>query len=303
MSTPRIVSLLPAGTELVCALGHGANLAGRSHECDHPPWITALPVCSKPRLDPAASAADIDKSVKSLLRQGLGVFEVDTQRIEETGADIIVTQTQCEVCAVSEDQLRTAAADYLGASLRIVSLSAADLAGLAEDIKVLGGALDASAAADELNNAMRASFSAIADAAAGRARSTVVCLEWTSPLMTAGNWMPEIIDLAGGQALLADAGRPSQWTHWSSIRAANPDVILISPCGFTLERAAASARDLARLPGWSDMRAVRERRVFALEGHHLFNRPGPRLVDSARALAEVLHGEPERTAGPNWRRL
>lgn len=289
-----IVSLLPGATEIVCALGLRESLVGRSHECDFPPGVEALPVCSRPRLDPSASAASIDGAVRSLVSQGLSVFEVDADQLQALHPDAIVTQIQCEVCAVSEDDVRTAVADWLDARPKVISTNASNMSGVFADIRRVGRMLGVSDAADELNAALSERLDVLRLAAASvDERPSVACIEWVTPMMTSGNWMPELIELAGGQSLLARTGEHSPWIEWDEIRAANPQVLIVSPCGFDLGRATAEVDEMRALPGWDELDAVRAGRVYAVDGHQYFHRPGPRLVDSAEMLMHIIHPELE----------
>ena len=287
----RIVSLLPAATEIVYALGHGDNLVGRSHECDYPPEAESLAVVSEPRLDPEDSSAVIDQAVKALVTQGLGVFEIDADTLRQLEPDIIITQIQCEVCAVSEDDVRAAVDDWLGDEPTIVSVRANSLAEVFDDIAVIGEALEAEAEARALIDELAARLQALRKATSALTEQpSVVGVEWVQPLMASGNWIPELVEAAGGYSLLAEPGQHSPWIDWDQILAADPDVIVVSPCGFSLERAAEEVALLEAAPGWTELSAVRANRVFAFEGHHYLHRPGPRLIDSAEYLAELLHG-------------
>ncbi|MBT6277685.1 MAG: ABC transporter substrate-binding protein [Chromatiales bacterium] len=284
-----IVSLLPAATEIVVALGCQERLVGRSHECDFPRSVLELPICSKPRLDPHAAAATIHESVQRLVELGTSVFEVDAAKLRALTPAFIVTQTQCEVCAVSEDDLAQALGTWLGAQPNVVSLRASDLAGVWEDIIRVGAAVSAGAQARSLVGRLSEQFEAIRHRGALISRRpTVVGLEWVEPLMSSGNWIPELIDAAGGQSLLAASGAHSAFITWEQLRDANPDIVLISPCGFELERAAQSVSALAESPLWHELQAVQNRHVYAFDGHHFLHRPGPRLVDSAAVLAQLF---------------
>ena len=288
-SIERIVSLLPGATEIVCALGLESKLVGRSHECDFPEEVERLPIVSKPRLDPSASAEDIDKSVRALVEQGLSVFEVDAELLRSLKPDAIVTQVQCDVCAVSEGDVLAAVSDWVSGTPKVVSTSASSLQAVFDDITTVGQALGTEAIAGEVVARLKHRLDelrALTDAA--DSRPSVVSIEWTEPLMTSGNWMPELIDIAGGKSLLAERDAHSPWIRWDEVREADPDVLVLSPCGFDLERAAASVADLQTAPGWNELKAVRNSQVYAVDGHQFFHRPGPRLVESTEILAAIL---------------
>lgn len=302
----RILSLLPSATEIVCALGHGGGLVGRSHECDFPAGVERLPVCTAPKLDPAGSSRAIHEGVEALLRQAVSIYELDARALRRLAPEVIVTQTQCEVCAVSQPDVERALADWLGAPPRLVALSPTSLNAVWADMRRVAEALGAPEAGGALVNRLRGRMAEVAgEAHQAPERPTVACIEWLDPPMAAGNWMPELVAMAAGRNLFGAAGGHSPWLDWEALLAADPDVILVMPCGFSLERARREAALLARRPGWDDLRAVREGRVFLADGHQYFNRPGPRLVESLEILAEVLHPGHCRHGheGKGWERM
>ncbi len=287
----RIVSLIASSTEILCALGFESRLVGRSHECDYPVGVLGLPVCTEAKLDARRPSGDIDRSVKVILEQALSVYRVDAERLRELHPTHVVTQTQCEVCAVSPRDVEVALTDWMGARPVLVALAAQDLAGVHEDIRSVARALDAPERGETLVSSMCSRVSAIRAKASALPKPRVACIEWIDPLMSAGNWMPELVEIAGGVNLFGEAGRHSPWMSWEELRAADPDVIVVLPCGFDLERTSLEMHVLARLPGWGELCAVRSGRVHACDGNAFFNRPGPRLVESAEILAEILHPE------------
>ncbi|HEX7929230.1 MAG TPA: cobalamin-binding protein, partial [bacterium] len=287
---PRILSLIPSATEIVCALGHEQSLVGRSHECDFPHGVERLPACTAPKLNPAASSRTIHESVEALLRQAVSVYEVDAQALRGLAPQVIVTQTQCEVCAVSLEDVEHALKDWLQDPPRLVPLSPTSLDAVWLDMQRVAEALGTPDAGRILVQRLQQRMAEVSRAAqADPARPTVACIEWIDPLMSAGNWMPELIEMAGGRNLFGRAGEHSPWMEWSALKAADPDVILVMPCGFDLERTRRESALLTKLDGWDGLRAVREGRVFLADGHQYFNRPGPRLVESLEIVAEMLH--------------
>jgi iron complex transport system substrate-binding protein len=306
MASPRIVSLIASATEIAAALGHEKNLVGRSHECDFPPGVERLPVCTEPKLKVDAPSGEIDRQVKELLAKALSVYRVDAGRLRELRPDIILTQTQCEVCAVSLKDVEQAVCDWIDSRPRIVSLEPNALADVWEDIRRVARALGVGEQGERLIEKLRQRMNAIAEQARALAPGpTVACIEWIEPLMAAGNWMPELVEMAGGVNLFGVAGRHSPWMSWEELLAKNPDVVVVLPCGFCLERTRQEMVHLTRRPDWRELRAAREGRVFLTDGHQYFNRPGPRLAESLEILAEILHPEAfcfghEGTA---WQRL
>lgn len=286
----RIVSLIASATEIVCALGLRDQLVGRSHECDFPEGVQALPGCTRPRFDIHTDSASIDRAVKSLVRDGLSVYDIDEALLESLEPDVIVTQSQCEVCAVSMRDVERAVCAWLRRCPKIVSLKPDSLADVWDDIERVGLALGAHERASDLIASLKGRMEAIENRARGLPnRPRVACVEWAEPLMVAGNWVPELVAMAGGIDLFGTAGKHSPWMEWEVLREANPDVIILMPCGYGLERTRADLPLLQGRPGWGDLKAVREGKVFVTDGNQFFNRPGPRLVESLEILAEFLH--------------
>jgi iron complex transport system substrate-binding protein len=286
MSKKRIVSLLPSCTEIVCALGCAGQLVGRSHECDFPPEIQSLPVCTSARLNPDASSAEIDGEIKSLLQRALSIYEVNAARIEQLRPDLILTQDQCEVCAVSVADLRKA----LPNGPEILSVSPRRLADVWKDIQTIADAAGVGEAGREwLSQLKHRVVDVIQKTCMIKKRPDVACIEWIDPLMAAGNWAPEMVDLAGGRDVLGAPGRHSAWLEWEKLVQADADVIVLMPCGFDLERTRRESKSLTDRPGWRDLQAVKTRNVYITDGNHYFNRPGPRVVESIEILAEILH--------------
>lgn len=286
----RIASLLPSATEIVSALGFQDDLVARSHECDFPAGVDRLPHCTAPKIPLQGDSAEIDRRIKSVVEQGLSVYRVDGDRLKSLAPDVIVTQSHCEVCAVSETELREALAEWLDAGPRIVSLNPQCLADIWRDIENVAAALGVPDRAAELVGRLKRRMAEVeARTAALPDRPRVACIEWIEPPMAAGNWVPELVAMAGGENLFGDPGAHAPWVSWQEIAAADPDVIVVLPCGFDIARARAEMPPLTGRRDWPDLRAVRDGRVFIADGSQYFNRPGPRIADSLEILAELLH--------------
>ncbi len=288
----KVVSLISSATETVYALGAGRFLVGRSHECDYPASVSNLPSLTRPAIKTTGSSAGIDKRVKDRLRRALSIYNVDGRRLSELKPDLIITQTQCEVCAVSLKDVKASLGKAPDSKCEILSLKPDDLAALLKDIQRVGAALGRQGAAKSLVARIKGRFRAVA----GKARSakrqpTVALIEWIDPLMAAGNWMPELTRLAGGKPVFGKAGKHSPWLKWDELRAKDPDVIIILPCGFNIPRTRREMRTLTIRRGWEALKAVREGRVFIADGNQYFNRPGPRIAESLEMLAEMIHPE------------
>ncbi len=302
MPPPRIVSLLSSSTEIVAALGGTEWLVGRSHECDYPAAVLSLPVCSRPRVDPSASSLDIDTQVKTLLAGQLSIYEVDGPLLASLRPDVILTQTLCEVCAVSDKDVLAALGPELLPGTQLVSLKPQCLAETWDDIQTVAAAMGVSSRGAEVVARLRSRFEALQQRVAPLPRPRVACIEWLEPLMSAGNWVPELVDAAGGQSVVGEAGKHSPWLSWDELQAADPEVLVLMPCGFDLERTIREAAAVMADPRWGALRAVQAGRVYAVDGNQYFNRPGPRLVDSAEMLAAIFHS-PHSDTGPGWQRL
>lgn len=287
---PRIVSLIASSTEILCALGFQSALVGRSHECDFPESVRHLPSCTEPKFDIRLASGDIDARVRSLVSEALSVYRVDAVALRAMRPDLIVTQTQCEVCAVSERDVAGALESWLDSRPQIVSLRAESLAGVWDDIARVATALHVPERGDELVRRLRARLDALgAQCATLPWQPRVASIEWIEPLMAAGNWMPELVEAAGGTSVFDLAGRHSPSISWDDLVASDPDVIVVAPCGFDLERTRTEFTTLAAHPAWPGLRAVRAGQVFVADGNQYFNRPGPRLVESAELLAAMFH--------------
>ena len=287
----RIVSLIASATEIVHALGHGNELVGRSHECDWPPDVTRLPKVSAPRFVTAAPSGAIDRAVKERVRDALSIYDVDAGLLTSLEPDVIITQTQCEVCAVTPADVERAACELSGAA-RIVALEPNALGDVWDDIRRVAAALGRPERGEALVAALRRRVLQIALRSSKlETRPGVANIEWIDPLMSAGNWMPELVELAGGRSLLGEAGKHSPWMTWDELVAADPDVIIVSPCGFDIARTREELHLLTGRPEWPSLRAVRNGRVAIADGNAYFHRPGPRLVESLEILAEILHPE------------
>jgi iron complex transport system substrate-binding protein len=285
----RIVSLIASATEIVCALGARGRLVGRSHECDFPADVMALPALTAPKFKVEGTSAEIDARVRDIVRDGLSVYRVDGEALKALAPDIIVTQDHCEVCAVSLADVEAATCTWTGRPVEIVSLRPDSMADVYADIGRVAHALGVANAGNRLVGEMEARLAAVRKLVAERPRPRVAFIEWVEPLMAGGNWMPELIEIAGGHNLFGEAGKHSDWMQWPELVAADPEVIVVAPCGYGLERCLEELPLLQAKSEWVDMTAVRNGRVYFADGNAYFNRPGPRLVDSADMLVEMIH--------------
>jgi iron complex transport system substrate-binding protein len=317
----RIVSLLAAATEMVAALGCLPQLVGRSHECDYPPEVQALPVVSRPLIEVNVNSAQIDAQVKQLAGargeraapalQALSIYRIDVQQLQALRPEVILTQTQCEVCAVSERDVSEAVRQLTGLQPRILSLAPYRLSDVWEDLLRVGEALGRQEQARQLVagysqrlERLRTLSEQLVARAGGR-RPRVAVLEWLDPPMGAGNWTPELVAYAGGENLFGSSGQHAPWISWQELRAAEPDVLILAPCGFSLARTLQELPAVTRQPAWQELQAVRSGRVYLIDGNHYLNRSGPRLVESAELLGRAIWGEQLALTVPEdgWRPL
>ncbi|GAA4341289.1 cobalamin-binding protein [Mucilaginibacter gynuensis] len=290
MPADRIISLLPAATEIVCALGLENNLVGRSHECDYPGSIQHLPVCSEAHIPDNLSSAAIDVKVKEILSEALSVYTVKREQIKALQPDVVITQAQCDVCAVSLPEVEQALENYLDKQARIISLQPNSLDDIFNDIKTVSAALGVAAAGETLVEDLQERVDLIKHKLKFiENKPTVACIEWLDPMMVSGNWIPELVSIAGGQSIIAEAGKHSPYVDWTDIRLQDPDIIVVMPCGFAIERTIREIGLLFEQPGFNELKAVKNNRFYIADGNQYFNRPGPRIVDSIEILAEIIN--------------
>ena len=286
----RIVSLLPSSTEIVCKLGFRENLVGVSHECDYPVSVNDLPILTKPRFSPINSSQEIDNSVQDLLKKGLSVYEVNTDLLKKFAPDLIITQAQCEACAVSLNDVKEAVSDWVGNKPDIVSLEPNYLDEVWSDFEKVGEKLNSTDSYLKFKSEIEQRLEKLKQKSQQLIkRPSVVCVEWIDPLMIAANWVPELVDIAGGINLLSKPGAHSNIFKWEEIIESNPEFIIMMPCGFDINRTLEEIEILKQKTDWSKLEAVKSNHVFVVDGNHYFNRPGPRLIESAVILFEIFN--------------
>jgi iron complex transport system substrate-binding protein len=286
----RIASLLPSATEIVCALGLRESLVGVSHECDWPAGVGALPSLTATRLAAGPSSAGIDRDLRALVRDALAVYSVDVAALERAAPSVIVTQDLCDVCAVSYDAVCAAAKELTQDAVRIVNLHPTRLADIWADVLRVGEALGVPERAKQVVATLHARVARVQEQVSGATeRPRVLTIEWLDPVMVGGTWMPELVALAGGEPLVTQPGDHAPTLDAEALRSLDPEVVLIKPCGFSLERTQTELGAFRTLLESFDWPAVASGRVFVADGHSYFNRPGPRIVDSLEILAHCLH--------------
>jgi iron complex transport system substrate-binding protein len=299
----RIVSLLASATEIVCALGAGEMLVGRSHECDNPDWVRSLPACSSPAFDIAVSSGEIDAEVRRRLRSGEPLYHIHGELIRELHADVLITQSHCEVCAVTPGEVERSGACLPAAQQ--VALSASNLHEVFQGILQIGQALGLEDRAEAVVGGERERLDKVREKVSRFRRPTVVMLEWTDPLFAMGNWGPELVEIANGELLLGKKGEYSAAIPSEQLRDADPEYLIVAPCGFNLQRSLREQGVLERHPWWRDLQAVRSGNVSFADGNLFFNRSGMTISQTAEIIAEILHGVSfgGRTEEVSWRRV
>jgi iron complex transport system substrate-binding protein len=285
----RIVSLLPSATEILYALGVGGQVVGITHECDFPPEVHGKPVLIKPRVDPTAAPAEIDRQVSELVARGESIYAVDADLLASLAPDLIVTQDLCHVCAASPDDLATALSRF-SRPPRVLTLTPHSLDDVWQDIIRAGEATDTRPRAETLAAELKARVQAVASMSTQPAvRPLVVCLEWLDPFYVGGHWVPEMVAIAGGEDVLGRAGRPSFKVSADDVAQSNADVIVVMLCGHDAKRNAKEFQTTTIPSNWESLPAIRNRRIFAVDANSQFSRPGPRLADGVGLLAHLFN--------------
>ncbi len=287
----RIVSFLPSATEMLFALGLGDQVVGVTFECDFPPAACEKPQLVHSHLPPNLTPSEIDAIVRTEGAQGRSLYFVDMPRLEALAPDLILLQDLCRVCALDSPTLARDVS-LLSSKPQLLSLSAHDLSGVLADIERVAAMAERSPQGHELTAKLRARIAAVAQRPTPRPQPRVLALEWLDPFFQGGHWIPEMIALAGGLPLLAEPGEKSVRLTWEQVREADPDVLLIMPCGYHLEETIAQYAAVALPPEWHELAAVRAGQVYAVDGSAYFSRPGPRLVDGLEMLAKLFRSEP-----------
>jgi iron complex transport system substrate-binding protein len=287
----RIASCIASATEIIHALGLGEFQVARSHECDWPPAVRSLPICTRPRFDIHGSSAEIDQRVRDTLREAGSVYEVLASVLDPLDPTHIVAQTQCRVCAVSLEDVVCAMKQDLQSDPQVIALEPNSLSQIYLDILHVADACGVPERGVDLTDKIQGEFDRISSRAkSSPRRPTVACIEWMEPIMGAGNWIPELVELAGGRPVCSPpAGSHSPYIDFQQILSVDPDVIVLMPCGYDLAKTREESHWLRERPAWQQLQAVQNEQVYLCDANQYMTRPGPRVLDSVRALAEMLH--------------
>jgi len=299
----RVVSLLASATEIVCALGSGDSLVGRSHECDNPPWVRSLPRCSEPAFDVSVSSREIDAEVNRRIRSGEPLYRIHTDLIRALAPDLVIAQAHCEVCAVTPGDVERSGCDTPAG--RVLALTAGSLDAILESIQQIAQAIGRESEGRAVVSRERQRLEAVRIRTAGRRRPSVVMLEWADPIFAMGNWGPELVEIANGDLRLGSPGQHSRAIPAELVREADPEYLIVAPCGFNLDRALGERPVLEAYPWWNSLSSVRAGKVAFADGNLFFNRSGMTISQTAEILAEMLHGVTfgAPTEGVYWCRI
>ena len=285
----KIASLLPSCTEIAFSLGLGKEIIGVSHECDFPKEAKTKPILTKPKINPNKRSDEIDKDVMNIVRGGLSVYNIDENKLKELNPDIILTQDQCEVCAVSLKDVQQLTKKFI-CEAKIISLKPETLNDILKDIKTVGKETNKEKEAAQLINNMNLRIDYIKNKTKNISnKPKVCCIEWIKPIMVAGNWVPELIEIAGGINIISETGKHSKKSELKEILNPQPDKIVISPCGFKIDQTLKDINLLTKNKGWKELKAVKNKEVYLVDGNSYFNRPSQRIVDTLEILASIIH--------------
>jgi len=287
----RVLSLLSSTTEIIYALGCGDRLVGRSHECDYPEEVSELPICTIPKFNVDGTSREVDDEVKSLVQSALSIYCINEKLLKELKPDIIFTQSQCEVCAVSVSDVENALKNITGLSSRVISVEPNSIEDIFNDILTIAQILNVRNKGKELVELIKAKIDSTEKIVYQKSSPSVAAIEWIDPLMAAGNWVPQLIRVAGGENLFGEAGKHSPWMKYNDLLEQDPEIIIVMPCGYDIKKSLIEIKTLESKKGWGSLKAVRNRNVYVTDGNQFFNRPGPRIIESLEILLEIIHPE------------
>lgn len=287
----RVLSLLSSTTEIIYALGCGDRLVGRSHECDYPEEVSELPICTIPKFNVDGTSREVDDEVKSLVQSALSIYYINEKLLKELKPDIIFTQSQCEVCAVSVSDVENALKNITGLSSRVISVEPNSVEDIFNDILTIAEILNVRKKGKELVELIKAKIDSTEKIVYQKSSPSVAAIEWIDPLMAAGNWVPQLIKVAGGKNLFGEAGKHSPWMKYNDLVEQDPEIIIVMPCGYDIKKSLIEIKTLESKKGWGSLKAVRNRNVYITDGNQFFNRPGPRIIESIEILLEIIHSD------------
>ena len=287
----KIVTLIPSATEIVAFLGKKDLIVGRSHECDYPKDLSRIIKLTSPKINVEGKSGEIHKQINEILENSLSVYKVDIKELKKLEPDIVVTQAHCEVCAVSLSEVEEIVNKHLNEKTKIISLQPNTLSEVFDDIRKVAKGLNLDQKTSEnLIKPLEQRVKNIQIKSLKQKKRTVACIEWIEPLMAAGNWIPEMVKISGGEDIFGKSGKDSHWIRFDEIKSYDPEIIIFLPCGYNIEKTKDEVENLLiKENKWSNLKAFKDKEFFVVDGNQFFNRPGPRLVESLEIFAEIIH--------------
>ena len=287
----KIVTLIPSATEIVAFLGKKDLIVGRSHECDYPKDLSRIIKLTSPKINVEGKSGEIHKQINEILENSLSVYKVDIKELKKLEPDIVVTQAHCEVCAVSLSEVEEIVTKHLNEKTKIISLQPNTLSEVFDDIRKVAKGLNLDQKTSEnLIKPLEQRVKNIQIKSLKQKKRTVACIEWIEPLMAAGNWIPEMVKISGGEDIFGRSGKDSHWIRFDEIKSYDPEIIIFLPCGYNIEKTKDEVENLLiKENKWSNLKAFKDKEFFVVDGNQFFNRPGPRLVESLEIFAEIIH--------------
>ena len=287
----KIVTLIPSATEIVAFLGKKDLIVGRSHECDYPKDLNKIIKLTSPKINVEGKSGEIHKQISVILENSLSVYKVDVKKLKKLEPDLVITQAHCEVCAVSLAEVEEIVSNHLNEKTKIISLQPNTLGEVFDDIKKVANGLNLDKITTEgLIKPLKQRVEDIRIKSSKKIKRSVACVEWIDPLMAAGNWIPELVKLSGGEDIFGKSGKDSHWINFDEIESYDPEIIIFLPCGYNIEKTKEEVESLiTKESKWSNLKAYKDKEIFVVDGNQFFNRPGPRLVESLEIFAEIIH--------------
>ena len=289
----KIVTLIPSATEIVVFLGKKNLIVGRSHECDYPKDLNKIKKLTSPKINIDGTSSEIHNQITEILENSLSVYKVDVSELKKLNPDVVVTQAHCEVCAVSFSEVEEIVNNHLNKETKIISLQPNTLEDVFNDIRRVAKGLNIDEITTKnLIKPLEKRVKNIQIKNLQQKKKTVACIEWIDPLMAAGNWIPEMVKISGGEDVFGKSGKDSHWIKFDEIQRYNPEIIIFLPCGYNIEKTKQEVKNLfTQQSKWSELNAFLNKEIYIVDGNQFFNRPGPRLVESLEIFAEIIHPE------------
>jgi iron complex transport system substrate-binding protein len=287
----KIVTLIPSATEIVAFLGMKDSIVGRSHECDYPKELNKIIKLTSPKINVDGTSGQIHKQINTILENSLSVYKVDVNELRKLEPDIIITQAHCEVCAVSLSEVEKIVVKHLNEKTKIISLQPNSLDEVFSDIKKVGNGLSINEkTVNNLIKPLEERIKNIKDISQRQKKITTACVEWMDPLMAAGNWIPEMVEISGGEDIFGKSGKDSHWINFDEIKNYDPEIIIFLPCGYDIKKTTKELENLLIIDNkWKNLSAFKNKQFYVVDGNQFFNRPGPRLMESLEIFAEIIH--------------